>query len=91
MRDAEVQAWIETLTIDELKGQVFGLIKSDSKQKMKIHKQERSLLGLVDKNGRLRYELERLEDTLVDCFKHPQHTKLIVQRTIPKRIYKETL
>lgn len=91
MTDQEIAAWVDSLSPDEAKGQLVGLTKVDIKHKKKIHRQERSLLGMLDKNGRLHYELERLENTLVECFNHPEHTKAIVQRTIPRRIYKETL
>lgn len=91
MTDGELTTWAESLSVPELKGQVVGLMKRDAHHKKKIHRQERNLLGMLDKNGRLQYELDRLEDTLVECFKKPEHTKPIVQRAIPKRIYKETL
>lgn len=88
---AEAEAWVDSLTPDEARGQLIGLALADSKHKQKLYRQERSLLGLVDKNGKLRYELERLEGAMVECYKKPEHSKAIIFRVIPKRMHKETL
>ena len=68
-----------------------GLLKADAKHKRRIHRLERVLVDHVDKNGRLKHELRRLEDALVEVYKHPEHAATIISRTIPKRIYKENL
>jgi hypothetical protein len=68
-----------------------GAIRADAKQKRRMHRLERALVGEVDKKGRLKYELDRIEDAMVAIWKNPEHARDIVARTIPKRIYKENL
>lgn len=68
-----------------------GLVKADAKHKRRIHRLERVLVDHVDKNGRLKYELRRLEEALLEIYKNPEHAQDIVHRTIPKKVYKHNL
>lgn len=80
---------VKEKALELLASEYNGLLKADAKHKKKIFRLERALVDHVDKNGRLKYELGRLEDALVRVYFDPDNAKHIVPAVIPKRIFKE--
>lgn len=77
---------------DLLAKEYAGAMKSEGKLKRSMERRGRHILGLIDKNGRLRHEVKKMEELLVWIHKTEQpieEIRKVIEREIPRSLARD--